>query len=176
MKIITKKEAIENNKIFYFTGKPCVHGHISERLVKGGNCRECKNDYGSNYRDQNREKYNEYCRTKKKENYSTEKRRESYIKNLKGEMYQAAKTRAKNKNIPFTIDPNDVIIPDNCPVFGIPLDRRDKLHTPTLDRIDNKLGYVKNNIKVISAKANRLKNNGTIEDFEKILTYMKTFK
>lgn len=42
----------------------------------------------------------------------------------------------------------------------------------TLDRIDNSLGYVKVNIKVISSKANRLKNNGTIEEFKQIIEYM----
>jgi len=56
------------------------------------------------------------------------------------------------------------------------LDRRDKQHVPTLDRINNDLGYIKGNVEVISAKANRLKNNGTIEDFELILQYMKKNK
>jgi hypothetical protein len=88
-------------------------------------------------------------------------------------LFYSAKTRANNKKISFTITKEDVIIPDKCPVFGITLDSRDRLHAPTLDRIINNLGYVKGNIKIISAKANRLKNNGTIEEFEKILKYMK---
>lgn len=25
----------------YFTGKPCVHGHVAERDTKGGKCQEC---------------------------------------------------------------------------------------------------------------------------------------
>lgn len=173
MNIVSKQEAQDKGQIFYFTGKPCKHGHISERMVKGGTCRECKKIVSENYRNNNREEYNEYCRIKKKESYSPEKRKEEYRKNLQKELFYAAKTRAKNKKITFTITIEDVIIPLNCPVFEIPLDHRDRQHAPTLDRINNNLGYVPNNIKVISAKANRLKNNGSIEDFEKILRYMK---
>ncbi len=68
---------------------------------------------------------------------------------------------------------SDIKIPEYCPVFGTPLDRRDRNHVPTVDRIDNSKGYESNNIYVISHKANRLKSNGTIDDFEKILVYMK---
>jgi len=173
MKLITKKEAKEKNLIFYFTGKPCKHGHISERLVKGGSCRECKNNISAKNREENREEYNRYCREKKKEHYSSEKRKEIYQKNRVNEMFYAAKYRAKIKNLSFTITKNDVIIPNICPVFGIPLDSRDSFHVPSIDRIDNNLGYVKDNINVISSKANRLKNNGTIEEFKQIIEYMK---
>ena len=173
MNIICKEDAQALGQIFYFTGKPCKHGHISERMVKGGTCRECKRIVSENYRNDNREEYNEYCRNKKKEVYSSEKRREEYRKNLRREMFHAAKQRAKTKNITFTITIEDVIIPTDCPVFGIPLDHSDRLHAPTLDRVINNLGYVPGNVRVISAKANRLKNNGTIEEFEKIIEYMK---
>ena len=173
MQIITKNEAIEKGYIFYFTGKPCKHGHLSERLVKGGSCRECKNSASQKLRDENREEYNKYCREKKKETYTTEKRRENYKRNIAKELFYAAKQRAKIKNISFTITLEDVIIPNKCPVFGINLDHSDRLHAPTLDRVINELGYVKGNVQVISAKANRLKNNGTIEEFQQIINYMK---
>jgi hypothetical protein len=171
--MVNKKEATEKGLTFYFTGKPCKHGHISERLVKGGSCRECKNSISAKKRNENREEYNRYCREKKREHYSSEKRKELYQKNIISEMFYAAKQRAKNKNLSFTITKEDVIIPKICPVFGIPLDSSDVFHAPTLDRIVNDLGYVKGNVKVISAKANRLKNNGTIEEFKQIIEYLK---
>jgi len=43
MKIITRKEAIEQGLKRYFTGKPCKRGHISERFVSTCNCIECIN-------------------------------------------------------------------------------------------------------------------------------------
>lgn len=176
MDIITQEEARSSGLIFYFTGKPCKYGHVSERMVKGSACRECKRIVGENYRNENREEYNKYCREKKKETYSPQKRRILYLKNLRQEMFNAAKQRAKNKNITFTITLADVIIPTNCPVFGIPLDHSDRFHAPTLDRVINDLGYVPGNVMVISAKANRLKNNGTIDEFEKIIKYMSNIK
>lgn len=36
-----RKEAKENGFIYYFTGKPCIHGHISLRFSNTGNCVEC---------------------------------------------------------------------------------------------------------------------------------------
>ena len=41
MKVISRKEAIKQGLKRYFTGKPCKHGHVSDRVIYGG-CRECK--------------------------------------------------------------------------------------------------------------------------------------
>lgn len=40
--IVTRKEAKEKNKKFYFTGESCRHGHISQRRVKYSACLECE--------------------------------------------------------------------------------------------------------------------------------------
>jgi len=168
----TRQDAIQNGEKQFFTGKPCKKGHIAARHVNGG-CMECRKEYSISYQENNKEKIKEWHKKNHKEKYTTEKRRKKYRKNIQSEIYNHAKQRARLKNISFTITLEDVIIPNNCPVFGIPLDHRDRLHAPTLDRIINELGYVKGNVQVISAKANRLKNNGTIEEFEQIIRYMK---
>lgn len=45
MKIITRKEALEQGLSKYFTGKPCIHGHLCERYtyptLRTGKCVEC---------------------------------------------------------------------------------------------------------------------------------------
>ena len=41
MKIISKKEAKEKGLKRYYTGEPCVYGHISERYTNGGGCIVC---------------------------------------------------------------------------------------------------------------------------------------
>lgn len=38
----SRKEAMRQGTTRYFTGKPCKHGHIAERLVSTGACDECK--------------------------------------------------------------------------------------------------------------------------------------
>ena len=173
MNLISKEQAKEQGLIYYYTGKLCKWGHDSERLVKGGACRECKKIHATSFRNENREEYNRYSRERMKRLYTTEKRREYYRKNIVAEMFSGAKQRAKNKNLSFTISLEDVIIPERCPVFDTEFDFNSKLNVPTLDRVVNELGYIKGNVQVISAKANRLKNNSTIEELEKILNYMK---
>jgi hypothetical protein len=36
-----RQDAIENGAPRYFTGKPCVHGHVAERKTSDGHCVEC---------------------------------------------------------------------------------------------------------------------------------------
>ena len=43
------------------------------------------------------------------------------------------------------------------------------MSSPSLDRIIPSLGYVKGNIRVISFRANTLKNNATLSELELIL-------
>jgi len=37
----SQAEALRQGVTYYFTGKPCKHGHLSERFAKNKNCREC---------------------------------------------------------------------------------------------------------------------------------------
>ncbi len=39
--IIARKDAKSLGMTRYFTGKPCLCGHVCERFVSGGSCREC---------------------------------------------------------------------------------------------------------------------------------------
>lgn len=38
----TRKEARDTYSEFYFTGKPCKHGHLAPRITKRGQCVECR--------------------------------------------------------------------------------------------------------------------------------------
>ena len=172
MIIKNRADAIKDGDKTYFTGKPCKHGHISERLIMGA-CLECKKLIDKNYKENNKSHIKEYHKNYSKENYSTEKRRKQYRENIESELLNHAKNRAKKKNLDFNLEKNDIVIPDFCPVFGIKIGFHNKQNVPTLDRIDNTKGYIKGNIEIISSKANRLKNNGTIDDFERIINYMK---
>ncbi len=91
------------------------------------------------------------------------------------DLFQGAKARAKAQDLPFNLEMDDIEIPTLCPVLGIEMQWGNSLtnFTPTLDKIVPKEGYVKGNVKVISAKANRLKNNATLEELEKIVAYIK---
>jgi hypothetical protein len=92
-------------------------------------------------------------------------------------MFKRAEKRAKEKNIPFTISKDDINIPHVCPILGIPLvigQGKGPCDTsPSLDRIDPKLGYTPDNIMVISMKANKIKSDVLFEDIEKMYFYLK---
>jgi hypothetical protein len=84
-------------------------------------------------------------------------------------MWAQAKNRAKTKGIPFDIELVDIVIPERCPLLGIPLRHNAKrLHydSPTLDRIIPSLGYVKGNVQVLSLKANMAKSSLTLEEMK----------
>ena len=88
-------------------------------------------------------------------------------------MYHNAYRRAKEKQIPFDISFTDIEIPEYCPVLGFKLTSDNRETNPSLDRIRPELGYVKGNIQVISMRANRLKQDASIEELEKLIMYMK---
>lgn len=82
-------------------------------------------------------------------------------------LFNSARSRAKILGREFSISMEDVVIPEICPVFKCPMVR------PSLDRIDSNKGYIPGNVRVISYRANSLKNNATIEEMELILEDMK---
>jgi len=102
--------------------------------------------------------------------YSSNKSRKiRYHKDPRKVMVAHAKKRAINKGLPFDILYSDIIIPKVCPLLNIPLHVNDKKHSsnsPSLDRVIPDLGYVKNNILVISHRANTAKQNLSIDELE----------
>ena len=80
------------------------------------------------------------------------------------------------EGLPFDIDLEDIVIPEVCPVLGIPIEidlgrGRRKGDSPSLDKFVPEKGYTKGNIAVISWRANWLKNNGTTEEWLKIAAW-----
>lgn len=47
MNIITRRQAIDKGLSFYFTGKPCKWGHVSERYTSSRKCKVCTHIYGT---------------------------------------------------------------------------------------------------------------------------------
>ncbi len=91
-------------------------------------------------------------------------------------LYYSAKTRARAKKLEFKIRPEDISIPLECPLLGIKIKSSvESLSdgSPTLDRIDNDIGYVAGNIWVISYKANRCKSNLTIDELQHMVDNLK---
>lgn len=116
--------------------------------------------------------------------YSNERSTVYRQKNPEKSMYTLLKSRAKKFNIPFNLNIEDIKIPEKCPVLNIPLLKESvkggkkgpKHNSPSIDRIDNSKGYIKENIQVISNQANTMKNRASPEEllqfaFWVLLTY-----
>jgi len=94
------------------------------------------------------------------------------------ELWRGAKARAKQLGLPFDLSLDDVRVPDLCPILGIPLavnvgGKAGCPNSPSLDRVIPSRGYIQGNVRVISHRANTLKNDGTLEEFRAILRYME---
>jgi hypothetical protein len=76
----------------------------------------------------------------------------------------------------FEIEPFDIEYPSHCPVLGVELDwmslgRRTE-NSPSFDRIDPSKGYIPGNVAIISWRANRIKNDGTADEHQKIANWI----
>lgn len=159
-----KKKFIPSHPLVSFCSDGCRVEHRNKRykdvrrkLKSQGLCRECYH--------RKIEKGKSKCLSclQKDAERAHQKRidRPSYV------LFQNAKRRAEADDLPFTIQELDIVIPSKCPVFGIELSiGKYHIHdaSPTLDKINPELGYVPNNIIVMSRKANRLKNNASLDE------------
>jgi len=93
-----------------------------------------------------------------------------------------AKQRAKQKNLTFDLTQEflESIAYDECPIFKIPFEwefsglgsGKKKDSTPSLDRILPHKGYTKDNVAFISHRANRIKDNASMEEMYKIADWI----
>jgi len=102
-------------------------------------------------------------------------RHAKHVADPRKQMLVNARIQAKKKKLDFNIVLSDLIIPEQCPVLGIPIfiGSFEKNNSPSIDKIIPKLGYVKGNVRIISYRANTLKSNATLEEMLKIIEDLK---
>lgn len=95
------------------------------------------------------------------------------------QLWRHLRDSAKERGIPFDLTPSDIDdigIPISCPILGIPIyfhKNHVKPDSISFDRIDSSKGYTKDNIVVISQRANSLKSNATLEEMEALVNFYK---
>ena len=119
-----------------------------------------------------------YQRNKHKWFRTPEERRKTYLteKATIQNLTDRARYRSRRDNREFNITKADVILPKKCPVLGVPIILGHKHFGPSMDRVDNKKGYIKGNIRIISKRANTLKSDATREELKKIIEYIDKHK
>ena len=123
-------------------------------------------------------KYRPYCRgcanDATRARYASHKRTQPF-------KLKATRVRAKAKAEGLNFDLDEAYLKSIwtgvCPAFKVEIylnerERTDEL-AAELDKIDPRKGYVKGNVAFLSRRANRLKNNATLEELENIVTWMK---
>lgn len=98
-----------------------------------------------------------------------------YRKNIAYRLFVSTQLRAKAAGIEHTITKEDIKIPKKCPFLGVELTNHPRGHpdirnNPSVDRIDPTKGYVPGNIRVISWKANSMKQDAS---WEELVTFAK---
>lgn len=102
---------------------------------------------------------------------------------LRAEQYHRLlqkKANCKSSGIEFSLTWGDLDWPINCPAIGIPIDYYVSAggrseNSCSFDRIDSTQGYVKGNVRVISWRANRIKNDGTAAEHRSIAEYIDKY-
>jgi hypothetical protein len=103
---------------------------------------------------------------------------------IEKKLLYAATKRSNRDGNDCTITIEDIKVPKHCPVLGLELRQAigagrlgflGNPNAPSLDRVDNTRGYVKDNICVISRKANVLKNQGDIKEFLAISAFIADY-
>lgn len=85
------------------------------------------------------------------------------------------KHNARAKGLPCSLTISDLYpLPEVCPALGIRINyeatgpQDDAL---SIDRLDPEKGYVPGNVVLVSMRANRMKNNGTLAELQKLVTF-----
>jgi hypothetical protein len=93
-------------------------------------------------------------------------------------LFYNAKARAKKFGLPFDLTVTDVVIPEFCPVLGVPIEATVKgrrgfhPNSPSIDRVVPVKGYVRGNVCVISNRANWIKRDATAGELRLIADYI----
>ena len=93
------------------------------------------------------------------------------------QLWRNLRESAKERGIPFDLTPSDIDdigIPLTCPILGIPIyfhRNQVKPDSISFDRIDSSKGYTKDNIVVISFRANSLKSDATLSELKNLYEF-----
>lgn len=110
--------------------------------------------------------------------WGNKEHRKSLIYQTMREKFRKKKANAIRNGFEFTVDFGELVFPTHCPILGIELDyfaENRAENTVSFDRIDSSKGYVAGNVVVISWRANRIKNDGTADEHQKIADFLYQF-
>lgn len=143
-------------------------------------------EYAHRWREKNKEKALAYGHQYRRDN--PEKVKQSVRNYQKAHpervLWAGAKDRARLKGLPFEITPEDILeciegVGPTCPITGEPFKKGKGKSCPqsmSLDRVIPALGYVRGNIRIISVRANTIKQDCTDPwIFRRVAEYLERY-
>lgn len=94
----------------------------------------------------------------------------------------SALTRSRRYKLAFDavlVDVLSVFPPSKCPACGVTLNYTVNATThrnpaiPSIDRVDNALGYTVENTRIICFRCNRIKSDASLADLKSLVAYME---
>lgn len=169
-KFSSDEERDQNNK--------AVNKSWHERAWNDEEYRQKRLEYQREWYKNRSEEQKERDRISSRRSYNKTKDLDRTQESVLKSLVRDARKRAKRKGLDFDLDWKLLTIPKDCPVLGITLQINQKNKTfnptsPSLDRFDNSKGYTKDNVRVISLRANTLKNDASLDEIKLILKYME---
>lgn len=146
------------------------------KLCKLPRCCECdlvlskSNCSLKHSKSENRRPYSSHCKE-----CCNKRKKKAYSKGrgVAQQLLANAKMRAERYNVPFSLSLSDIKIPEFCPALGVKLEPGgDTDNSPSLDRIVPELGYVPDNIAVISQRANRIKSDANADELRRVSDWL----
>jgi len=100
------------------------------------------------------------------------------LKKMETMLYSSIKrAQVKNMDNDLTLDHLFSLYIEVCPILGININWRNCGHivhgSPSLDRVNNKKGYTQGNVQIISHRANSIKRDYLLVEWEKMKSYME---
>jgi hypothetical protein len=120
-----------------------------------------------------------YCRR-----HQREAEQKSRVKNFRQYLLRSSRKNAKRIGYKHTLTLADIpAIPEYCPIFPwIKLRRKagkggaGRITSPSIDRINNDKGYSPDNIRIVSDRANRLRNDASEVELVALLKDLRRLK
>lgn len=125
-------------------------------------CKSCRSEQYHREGDKNRKRATDYYKDNRQ--HVLDGVRTRRCNNPAKAIFNSARHRAIRDNIVFDLVESDIVVPLVCPVLGIPLIMGTGCvhnNSPSIDRINPELGYIKDNIIIVSHLANTIKTNAS---------------
>lgn len=140
-------------------------------------CLQCDREYKQQHKEQSRAASKRRRMDKEKKIHDALIHKRYNELNREKTLFLNARKRARDMGLEFDLEESWIKIPERCPLLGIKISFLGRMNnrdsSASVDRIDPRKGYTKDNVWIISYRANRIKNDASVEELGKVFRGLK---